>query len=162
LELTSNWFSDKPTKAPESPLASGEQNTPLTSNISDKSKQVSTPQQQNQVSSLNLEVKSSPKLLISESVIPKETASKLLPEQASPKLDPVNLEDNFAAANEVDPGHYQKSDSPCSSGNKEVTVYEKPMGWYPPPNIRILKYFFRGLESQATCISSTGQICWQG
>ena len=71
------------------PLVSGEQNTPLTSNITDKSKVDSTPQQQNQLSSINLNVKLSP---------------KVLPLQASPKLDPVNLDDNFKAATESVPG----------------------------------------------------------
>jgi hypothetical protein len=81
----SNGISHMPNNAIVlSPLASREKYTPLISNISDKSKVDSTPQQQNQLSSVNLDVKLSPKLL------------SLL---ASPKLHPVNLEDNFKAAN---------------------------------------------------------------
>jgi hypothetical protein len=52
----------------------------------------STPQQQNQLSSVNLDIKLS---------------LNLLPSQASPKLHPVNLEDNFKAANEAAPGKDQ-------------------------------------------------------
>ena len=129
-ESASHGISDMPKNAPvPSPLASGEQNTPLTSKISDKSKVASTPQQQNQLSSLNLEVKLSP---------------NLLPLQASPKLDPVDLEDNFAAATEAVPGNEQKFDSPSSPENK-VTVYELS-SYIPKVNI------FRGLETQSTGI----------
>ena len=72
-----------------SPLVSVEQNTPLTSNSSEMSKQIRSPQQQNQLLSRNLEVKSSQKLPIVEAEVLKDTANKLLPEQASLKLDPV-------------------------------------------------------------------------
>ena len=77
------------TEAPALPLVSVEQNTPLTSNLSEMSKQIRSPQQQNQLLSHNLEVKSSQKLPIVEAEVLKETANKLLPEQASLKLDPV-------------------------------------------------------------------------
>ena len=53
--------------------------------------------------------------------------------QASPKLDPVNLDNNFAAAPEVGPGDDQKSASPSSSDNG-VTVHEHSIGREPPPN----------------------------
>ena len=90
--------SDMPNNAPvPSPIVPGEYNTPLTSNISDKSKVDSTPQQQYQLSSINLDVKLSPEVLHL---------------QASPKLDPVNLEDNFKATTEAVPGKDQIFDSP--------------------------------------------------
>ena len=127
----SNGISHMPINAiVPSPLVSGEQNTPLTSNISDKSKVDSTPQQQNQLSSVNLDVKLSP---------------KLLPLLASPKLHPVNLEDNCKAANEAVPGKGQEQlDSPLSSESEsgKLTGYQIPSGSFPPPNAMLQKYTY--------------------
>jgi hypothetical protein len=69
-----------------------------------------------------------------------ERSPKLLPLRASPKLDPVNLEDSFAAAKAV-PGNDRILYSPYSPENK-VTVYEHSIGSFPPPNAIFQKYTY--------------------
>jgi hypothetical protein len=97
--------------AAASPVISGEQNTPLTNNLSgERSKQVSALQHQNLPSSQNLVVKSSQHSPILEpAVLPKAAVNDPIAKKVekgdlgpchSPKLSPVNLNENFAAANE--------------------------------------------------------------
>jgi hypothetical protein len=73
---------------------------------------------------------------------------KLLPLQASPKLDPDILKVNFAAATEAVPGNDKKFDGPSSSENK-VTMYELSIGRDPPPNAIFQKY---SMETQSAGI----------
>ncbi len=46
----------------------------------------------------------------------------------SPKLSPVNLDENFAAANEVGVGNHPNPESP-SFDNKMCVVFDKPVGY---------------------------------
>jgi hypothetical protein len=93
--------------AAASPVVSGEQNTLLTSNLSERSKQVSAPQHQKLPSSQNLVVKSSQHSPILEPVvliaavkdpIAKQVEKGDLGSCHSPKLSPATLDENFAAA----------------------------------------------------------------
>ncbi len=94
--------------AAASPVVSSEQNTPLTRNLSERSRQVSAPQHQNLPLSQNLVVKSSQHSPILEPAVQKSAVKDPIAEQVkkgdsspchSPKLSPVNLDENFAAAN---------------------------------------------------------------
>ena len=79
-------------------------------------------------SSINLDVKLSP---------------KVLPLQASSKLDPVNLEDNFKAATEAVPGEDKIFDSPPSSESSgKLTSYQVAIRSIPPPNAIFQKYTY--------------------
>jgi hypothetical protein len=117
-----------------SPVVSGEQNTPLTSNLSERSKQVSAPQHQNLPSSQNLVVKSSQHSLILEPAVLKAAVKDPISEQVekgdlgpchSLKLSPVNLDENFAAANEAGVGNHPNPESPSLSQNLVVKSSQK-------------------------------------
>jgi hypothetical protein len=57
----------------------------------------------------------------------------------SPKLFPVNLDENFAAANEVDVGNHSNPESPSSDREKYV-VFDKPVGYHEASNHSFEKY----------------------
>jgi hypothetical protein len=50
----------------------------------------------------------------------------------SPKLSPVNLDENFAAANEVDVSNHSNPESP-SFDSKKCVVFDKPVGYMRHP-----------------------------
>ncbi len=84
-------------------VVSGEQNTPLTNNLSERSKQVSAPQHQNLPSSQNLVVKSIQHSHILDSAVLKAAVNDPIVKKVekgdldpchSPKLSPVNLDEN--------------------------------------------------------------------
>jgi hypothetical protein len=103
--------------AAASPVISGDQNTPLTNNFSGEgSKQVISPQHQSLPSSQNLVVKSSQhspipepavqlKAAVNDPIAKKVEKGDLGPCH-SPKISPVNLDESFAAANEVCVGNH--------------------------------------------------------
>jgi hypothetical protein len=122
-----------------SPVISGEQNTPLTNNLSgERSKQVSASQHQNLPSSQNLVVKSSqhspilePVVLLKATVndpIAKKVEKGDLGPCHSPKLSPVNLDENFAAANEVGAGNHSNHDFP-STDSEMCVMFDKLVGY---------------------------------
>jgi hypothetical protein len=122
-----------------SPVISGEQNTPLTNNLSgERSKQVSAPQHQNLPSSQNLVVKSSqhspilePAFLLKAAVndpTNKKVEKGDLGPCHSPKLSSVNLDENFAAANGVGVGNHSNPESPSSDSEMRV-MFDKPVGY---------------------------------
>jgi hypothetical protein len=101
--------------AAASHVVSGDQNTPMTRNLSERSKQVSAPQHQNLSSSQNLVVKSSQHSPILEPAVLKAAVNDPIAKKVekgdlgpchSPKLSPVNLGENFAAADEVGVGNH--------------------------------------------------------
>ncbi len=92
----------------------------MTSNLLERSKQVSAPQHQNLPSSQNLVVKSSQNSPILEPAVQKAAVKDPIAEQVekgdlgpchSPQLSPVNLDENFAAANEVGVGNHPNPES---------------------------------------------------
>jgi hypothetical protein len=93
------------TASAATPLVSGEQHTPLTSNLSDRSKQDNSPQQQKLLSPHNLK----PEASIQEQTLLDGGVLGHIEEQvkvgdlgkclSSPVFTPINLEQNFAAAN---------------------------------------------------------------
>jgi hypothetical protein len=114
-----------------SPVVSGEQNTSLAKNLSERSKQVSAPQHQNLPLSQNLVVKSSQHSPILEPTVLKAAvndsiAKKVEKEDLGPchslKLSPVNLDENFAAANEVCLGNHSNPESPSSDSEMCVCL----------------------------------------
>jgi hypothetical protein len=123
--------------AAASPVASGEQNTSLTSNLSERSKQVSAPQHQNLPSSQNLVVKSSQHSPILEPVILKAAVNDPIAVKVekrdlgtchSLKVSPVNFDENFAAVNKVGVGNHPNSESPSSDSEMRV-MFDKPVGY---------------------------------
>jgi hypothetical protein len=127
--------------AAASPIVSGEQNTALTSNLLESSKQVSTPQHQNLPSSQNLVVKSSQHSTLLESAVLKAAVEDPIAKQVekedlgpchSPKLSPVNLVENFAAANEVGADNHPNPESLSLSRNggqiKPAFIYSRACG----------------------------------
>ena len=95
-------------------------------------------------------------------MILKKTANELLPKQASPKLDPVNLDQNFAAATEVGAGRHQKSDSPSSSEDEVFAMYDKPLGWHDAPNISLQGYSLSEAWKINALVNLHVKIHWQG
>ena len=82
------------------------------------------------MSSVNLDVKLSP---------------KILPLVASPNFHPVNIEDNFKSVNEAVPDKGQvQLDSPLSyaSESGKMTVCKIPIGSFPAPNAMYHKYTY--------------------
>ncbi len=59
----------------------------------------------------------------------------------SPKLSPVNLDENFAAANEVDVGNHSNPES-TSSDSEMCVVFDKPVGYHEASNHSLEKYSF--------------------
>ncbi len=57
----------------------------------------------------------------------------------SPKLSAVNLDENFAAANEVDVGNHFNPESP-SSDSEMCVVFDKPVGYHEASNCSLEKY----------------------
>ncbi len=101
----------------------------MTSNLSERSKQVSAPQHQNLPPSQNLVVKSSQHSPILEPMVLKAAVKNHIAKQVekgdlgpchSPKLSPVNLDQSFAAANEVGVCNHPNPESPSSSQNLVV------------------------------------------
>ena len=134
--------------AAASPVVSGEQNTPLTNNLSERSKQVSTPQHQNLPSSQNMVVKSTQYSPILEPAVLKAAVNDPIAKKVekvdlgpchSPNLSPVNLDENFAAANEVDVGNHSNPESP-SSDSEMCVVFDKPVGYHEASNRSLEKY----------------------
>jgi hypothetical protein len=136
--------------AAASPVISGEQNTPLTNNLSgERSKQVSAPQHHIMPSSQNLVVKSSqhspipePAVLLKAAVndpIAKKDEKGDLGPCHSPKLSPVNLDENFAAANEVGVGNHSNPESP-SADSEMCVMFDKPVGYPKASNCSHEKY----------------------
>ncbi len=134
--------------AAASPVVSGEQNTPLTNNLSERSKQVGAPQHQNLPLSQNMVAKStqhSPNLepAVLKAAVNDPIAKKVekvdLGPCHSPKLSPVKLDENFAAANEVDVGNHSNPESP-SSDSKMCVVFDKPVRCYEASNYSLEKY----------------------
>jgi hypothetical protein len=122
--------------AAASPVVSGEQNTPLTNNLSERSKQVRAPQHENLPSSQNMVVKSTQHSPILEPAALKAAVNDPIAKKVekvdlgpchSPKLSPINLDENFAAANEVDVGNHSIPESP-SSDSEMCVVFDKPVG----------------------------------
>jgi hypothetical protein len=132
-----------------SPVISGEQNTPLTNKSGERSKQVSAPQHQNLPSPQNLVVKSSqlssilePAVLLKAAVndpIAMKVEKGDLGPCHSPKLFPVNLDENFAAANEVGVGNHSNSESPSADSGMCV-MFDKPVGYPEASNCSHEKY----------------------
>ncbi len=131
-----------------SPVVSGEQNTPLTNNLSERSEQVSAPQHQNQPSSQNMVVKSTQHSPILEPAVLKAAVNDPIAKNIekvdlgpchSPKLSPVNLDENFAAANEVDVGNHSNPESP-SSDSEMCVVFDKLVGYHEASNRSLEKY----------------------
>ncbi len=150
LGAATSVVSGEQSGAAASPVISREQNTPLTNNLSGKrSKQVSTPQHQNLPSSQNLVVKSSqhspilePVVLLKAAVndpIAKKVEKGDLGPCHSPKLSPENLDENFAAANEVGVVNHSNPESP--SADSEMCVrFDKPVGYPEASNHSHEKY----------------------
>jgi hypothetical protein len=57
----------------------------------------------------------------------------------SPKLSPLNLDENFAAANEVDVGNHSNPES-LSSDSEMCVVFDKPVGYHEASNHSLEKY----------------------
>ena len=57
----------------------------------------------------------------------------------SPKLSPVNLDENFAAANEVDVENHSNPESP-SSDSEMCVVFDKLVGYCEASNRSLEKY----------------------
>jgi hypothetical protein len=55
------------------------------------------------------------------------------------KLSPVNLDENFAAANEVDVGNHSNPES-SSSDSEMCVVFDKPVGYHEVSNCSLEKY----------------------
>jgi hypothetical protein len=136
--------------AAASPVVSGEQNTPLTNNLSERSKQISAPQHQNLPSSQNMVVKSTQHSPILEPAVLKAAVNDPIAKKVekvdlgpchSPKLSPVNLDENFAAANEVDVGNHSNPESP-SSDIEMCVVFDKKVGYHEAFNHSLEKYSF--------------------
>ncbi len=133
-----------------SPVISGDQNTLLTNNSSgERSKQVILPQHQNLPLSQNLVVKSSqhspipePAVLLKAAVnepIAKKVEKGDLGPCHSPKLSPVNLDENFAAANEVCVGNPSNPESP-SADSEMCVMFDKLVGYPDASNHSHEKY----------------------
>jgi hypothetical protein len=121
----------------------------MTSSLSgESSKQVSAPQHQNLPSSQNLVVKSSQHSPILEHAVQKTPAKDPIAEQVekedlgpchSPKLSPLNLDKNFAAANEVGVGNHPNQESP-SSDSQMCVMFDKSVGYPEASNHSLEKY----------------------
>ncbi len=134
--------------AAASPVVSGEQNTPLTNNLSEKSKQVSSPKHQNLPSSHNLVVKSTQHSPIVEPAVLRAGVNDPIAKKVekgdlgpchSPKLSPVNLDENFAADNEGNVSNHPNPESP-SSYSQMCVVFDKPVGYHEASNCSLEKY----------------------
>jgi hypothetical protein len=140
--------SGEQSEAAVSPVVSGEQNTPLTNNLSERSKQVSAPQHQNLPSSQNMVVKSTQHSPILKPVVLKAAVNDPIAKKVekvdldpchSPILSSVNLDKNFAAANEVDVDKHSNPESPSSDSEKCV-VFDKLVGYHEVSNCSLEKY----------------------
>jgi hypothetical protein len=131
LGATTSVVSGEQSGAAASPVVSGEQNTPLTSNLSERSMQVSAPQHQNLPLSQNLVVKSSQHSPILEPTVLKAAVNDPIAKKVekgglgpchSSKVSPVNLDEKFVAANEVGIGNHSNPESPSSDSEMCVMI----------------------------------------
>jgi hypothetical protein len=78
------------------------------------------------------------KAAVNDPIAKKVERRKLGPSH-SPKLSPVNLDKNFAAANEVGVGNHPNPERP-SSDSEMCVMFDKPVGYPEASNCSLEKY----------------------